>query len=84
MLPGHYRVPFLTTRERNPLMDPAMAVAVVCAVIGAAGTVAGAWIEVRGGRPRRDRILPGDTDRPGCVPGADPATDRETRLDGQR
>lgn len=31
-------------------MDPAMMVAVVSAVIGAAGTVAGAWIQARGRR----------------------------------
>lgn len=39
-------------------MDPAMAVAVVSAVISAAGTVLGAWIQARGRRPG-ERQSPG-------------------------
>jgi hypothetical protein len=40
-------------------MDPAMAVAVLSAVIGAAGTVAGAWIQARGRRPGEWRPVGG-------------------------
>jgi hypothetical protein len=45
-------------------MDPATVVAVASAVIGAAGTVAGAWIQSRSRRPREDQP-PADATRAG-------------------
>lgn len=40
-------------------MDTAMAVAVASAVIGAAGTVLGAWIQARERRPERQQRAAG-------------------------
>jgi hypothetical protein len=44
-------------------MGPVMVAAVVSAVIGAAGTVIGAWIQSRSRRPREDQAPPGSTER---------------------
>lgn len=65
-------------------MSPAMADAAICAAIGAAGTVASAWIDAWSRRLREDRTLPCGTDRPQCVTKADLAADRETPPDGER
>jgi hypothetical protein len=49
-------------------MGPAMAVTVVCAVIGAVGTVLGAWIQARGQRPREEQTRPSDASGDGLHP----------------
>jgi len=45
--PGHYHVKPSENGRKEPIMDPAMAVAMVTAVIGAVGTVLAAWIQSR-------------------------------------
>lgn len=67
-------------------MDPAMRVAVVSAVIGAVGTVAGAWIQTRPRRPRADQQLPAGTGHTADsnVPGVGQAAGRDSSPDDSR
>jgi hypothetical protein len=66
-------------------MDPAMVVAVVSAVIGAAGTVVGAWIQARGRRQREDAVPATGASHPaGGATRAGQAADRELSPDDHR
>ena len=65
----------LAKRQKGAAVEAAIAVAVVTAVIGAGGTVLGAWVQGRAQRrPRRKRPRPGHhslyQDRSANRPGA--------------
>jgi hypothetical protein len=63
--PGHYQVKPYRNSRKEPIVDPAMVVAAVTAVIGATGTVLAAWIQSRAQRgpsgnafgPEKEAIL---------------------------
>ena len=66
---GHYQVKPLRNGRKEPIVEPAMVVAVVTAVIGAVGTVLAAWVQSRAQRGSGGNAPASAEQAVPCLPG---------------